>query len=404
LGVPLAVAAILLWVFAMVAPGANAQPRDPKVIGGNTTTIEEWPWQAAILESQAETPGTQNGFQRQFCGGTLVTPTTVITAAHCAFDLFDGGNDFDDPGHFRVVTGRTTLSNEGQGQELGVSSLWFPTSGGQPLYNENTSEWDAVVMVLASPSSAGTIKIAGADETALWEAGRDAWATGWGATALAGPGSGGSDTLREVQTHFVSDSSCSLSYPGEFVAETMVCAGEPTGGKDTCFGDSGGPLMAPIAGGGFRLVGDTSWGNQCALPNQPGVYGRLAADPMRTAFRDGILGLTGIDVVGSGATPPASESAADTNPPNTKITKHPRKHVHGDEEKVRVTFKFTSDEKGSHFRCRLDKRPLKSCSSPRRYKVGTPEDARKHVFKVRAIDAAGNSDSSPAKFKFKASD
>lgn len=63
-----------------------------------------------------------------------------------------------------------------------------------------------------------------------------------------------------------------------------------------------------------------------------------------------------------------------------------------------ATFKFVSSEPGSTFQCKLDKKPFKKCRSPKKYKKLKPG---KHVFKVRAIDAAGNVDSSPAKKKFR---
>jgi trypsin len=406
----------LATVKATAKPDREASPRqddesaaiEPKVVGGSTTTIEEWPWQVAIADRP---PPSGNGFQRQFCGGSLVDNDIVITAGHCTFDVFDGGSDFDDPSNFSVITGRTTLSSSA-GQEINVSAIHFFTDGGgDPLFDPNTLEWDAVFLDLASNSTSGTIKIAGADEGALWEAGRDAWATGWGATSQFGSGS---DTLREVQIEMIADSTCDDPgvYGSDFFPETMVCAGILSGGKDTCFGDSGGPLVVPMAGGGFRLVGDTSWGEGCAQPNKPGVYGRLADDPMRTALQNGILNVAGVDVVGSGATPPPDTpptppagpgSAADDNSPETTITKGPKKRVRSDREKVGVKFRFRSDEPGSTFQCRLDARRRKPCSAPRRYLVGTPDEPRRHVFKVFATDPAGNVDPTPAKFRFKAS-
>lgn len=83
----------------------------------------------------------------------------------------------------------------------------------------------------------------------------------------------------------------------------------------------------------------------------------------------------------------------DKTPPDTKITKGPPKKTH----KTTVKFKFTATEGGSSFQCKLDGKPFKPCRSPKSYKKLKPG---KHVFKVRAIDRAGNVDPTPAKRKF----
>jgi hypothetical protein len=84
----------------------------------------------------------------------------------------------------------------------------------------------------------------------------------------------------------------------------------------------------------------------------------------------------------------------DTTPPQTKIVKGPKAKTHA----KKVKFKFTSNEAGSTFKCKLDKKPVKSCKSPKTYKKLKPG---KHLFKVWAIDKAGNKDPTPAKRKFK---
>jgi hypothetical protein len=81
----------------------------------------------------------------------------------------------------------------------------------------------------------------------------------------------------------------------------------------------------------------------------------------------------------------------DTDPPETTITKT---RVKGDDAKVR----FTADEPGSTFECRIDKKPFRSCTSPRTVK--NLDDGR-HRFRVVATDAAGNTDPSAAKAKIK---
>lgn len=89
---------------------------------------------------------------------------------------------------------------------------------------------------------------------------------------------------------------------------------------------------------------------------------------------------------------------ADTDPPETTITKGPKKKVELDkgETKVKVAFKFASDEAGSTFACKLDKAPERACTSP--FKARVKEG--KHAFQVEATDPVGNADPAPAKRKF----
>jgi DNA-binding beta-propeller fold protein YncE len=83
----------------------------------------------------------------------------------------------------------------------------------------------------------------------------------------------------------------------------------------------------------------------------------------------------------------------DTSPPDTRITKKPKRRT----TKRKAKFKFKSTEPESTFECKLDRRKFKPCDSPfsKRVKV------KKHKFKVRAIDSAGNVDPTPAKRKWK---
>jgi hypothetical protein len=83
----------------------------------------------------------------------------------------------------------------------------------------------------------------------------------------------------------------------------------------------------------------------------------------------------------------------DTDPPETTITKKPKKKT----TKRKAKFGFTSDEAGSTFECKIDKKSFKPCASPKKYKV----KPGRHRFQVRATDESGNTDPTPAKRKWK---
>ena len=284
--------ALVLLVFA--APAAATPGHDRRIVGGQTTTIGSWPWQVAIVSA-----GSGSAYNRQFCGGSLLTPKIVVTAAHCVYG--EDSRRFVSPSSIHVVTGRTKLSST-TGQEIRVAKIDVLTnSSGQVLYNPNTSSYDAELLELSTPSTATPVKLAGANERDLWTGGRTAYVTGWGSTV---PASGGyPDALRVAQVRMVSDSQCPSYLGSLFKAATMVCAGAPPS-RDTCDGDSGGPLVVPMAGGGYRLVGDTSFGLDEPCGRHPSAYGRLAADPLRSLIRNKVLAVAHIDVVGSGARPP----------------------------------------------------------------------------------------------------
>jgi hypothetical protein len=84
----------------------------------------------------------------------------------------------------------------------------------------------------------------------------------------------------------------------------------------------------------------------------------------------------------------------DKTAPETTIVKGPKARSH----KRTAKFKFVSSEANSTFQCKLDKKPFNPCRSPKKYKRLKPG---KHVFQVRAIDAAGNRDKTPATRRFR---
>ena len=331
LGLLGAVAAISL----LAAPAVHAQSPEPKIVGGSSASVATYPWQAAVVFSPAKFGG--NAHNRQFCGGSLLTSRIVITAAHCVFDtdpdcgLFCSVQQSHlDPDDVDAVLGRSTLSDTSQGAEqqvIGVTyrSSYSISSGGAP--ND-----DVGYLVLGSASGQQPIKIAGADEGALWDAGSPADISGWG-TTIDSPGAPTQDTLRAGRVPIQSDQTCASTYPAYFHAFNMLCAGG--GGVDTCTGDSGGPLEAPLLGGGYRLVGITSWGIGCG--RSPGVYTRVAgslgaAIQSDVSSLEATFGLPAEPIFGSGGQPidaPPTPATAKTAHPFKKCKKiHSKRKRH----------------------------------------------------------------------------
>ena len=296
-------------------PVGDPAPRDTgyegtdRIVGGAFTDAGRWPWQVALVADPRFGASDEGG---QICGGTLIHPFIILTAAHCVFDTdFDfarppnaegpGGDGTVrlDPNDVDVLVGRTTLSLAG-GTRHDAHGVYMDSA-----YNPATKVHDLALISLETGSTATTIKMAGPDERALWTVGRGTIATGFGLTSEGGSGS---DTLKQVTLPIVGDSTCDALNPF-FRADLMVCAGVPQGGKDTCQGDSGGPLQAPAAGGIFRQVGVTSFGQGCARPDTPGVYVRVGDGVARSTVQGGVDQivateggrLSPLDVIGEGA-------------------------------------------------------------------------------------------------------
>lgn len=247
------VAAAALTAIGITATVSTANADEPTgvqpmIIGGEETTIEENPFAVALT--------TPDGFQ--FCGGTIVAPTKVLTAAHCT----DGTAAAD----IRVVAGRTTLS-AGGGTTAGVTDVWI-----HPDWNSSALTSDASVLTLDAALTEAPLPLAAPSDTDLYTAGANSTVLGWGVTESGGA----SDTLRKVDVPLASDDDCTKSYPNDYDATTMVCAGLAEGGKDSCQGDSGGPLVGMTADGTRKLIGIVSWGQGCAEADFYGVYGRVS--------------------------------------------------------------------------------------------------------------------------------
>ena len=262
-------AALSLLLGSAALAETTAIPGEPtaRIIGGQVSRPGDFPSVVALLRNQ----GNRNQSLRQFCGGSLIAPTWVLTAAHCVVDRGTGETMAADA--LTALVGQTRLSTANDGNRVGEVAVLNVIP--HPSYDPIIHAHDIALLELSQAVDLPIVGLHAGTEADI--VGGSAFAVGWGVVDNSDPNNPAFDVdQRHVGVPVVSNAVCngSASYDGD-VYWTHFCAGIPEGGIDSCQGDSGGPLIMGIRGIQVQ-VGVVSWGYGCALPDLYGAYTNVA--------------------------------------------------------------------------------------------------------------------------------
>lgn len=297
--------AVIVSASLWLASGSSAQecvrvtpPSGDRVVGGNLADLGEWPSFAALRIDDLI-----SGAISYQCGGAVIAPDLVLTAAHCTASIRERDGRFVWStlmetgvlsGPAQVVIGASDVTQVSEDNVFGVAEIinhpdYAASTPSSPPRNDFAlvrldRPWDGP---LARLDLSGDFS--GADARAF--------VAGFGATGepmSVARGrdnrmtTSGSSRLLYAQVPTVSHMDCSRTY-GQPPFNTRIeesdhiCAGYQSGlntdnvATDSCQGDSGGPLVARDARGCAVQIGVVSWGRGCAERDAYGVYARIAA-------------------------------------------------------------------------------------------------------------------------------
>lgn len=291
LGFLFSVVAAFLTPQSAFAQGTEGDDVDESLVSGILNDLADRPiFTVQIWEGEPAKPG-DNPWQTSLvfswltksshqCGGVLIEPGVLITAAHC-YDSDDRPGEFsrmaDDT--FEVLAGTDHLDLGGERIEV-QKVIIHPQFEDLP---DGTSVFDLAVVHLKRPVSVATAQTIDIADEAFEErqilSENEARITGWGITEAS------TDVrfLKSAEVDLFTPERCRNRLSG-IVSDIMICAGDFDGQSDSCGGDSGGPLTV-LNGAARELIGIISWGpTNCGTA--AGVYARVSPAPISNWIKE----------------------------------------------------------------------------------------------------------------------